>query len=130
MPNRNKTVPPAREPETSKQLARLHTNESAIFDPTADGTRDRPLHVNTKTALTRADVVITSDAALWAAIRNRTDAIRGDRYEDFVSRVLGDGDSTGPAACLPEDPTGYSKSKGIDAAVTNKRKELLGAMAG
>src|SRR4026209_1195464 len=129
MPNRNKTVPPAREPETSKQLARLHTNESAIFDPTADGTRDRPLHVNTKTSLTRADVVITDDAALWAAIRNRTDAIRGDRYEEFISRVLCDDESAGDAVCLPEDKV-YGQTKGIANAVSNKRTELLGTMAG
>src|SRR5687767_14293735 len=127
MPDKNKPdVPRGREQETSKELARLRANDSFITDQPPDGSRERPLNVNTKTSLTRADVVITSDAALWAAIRNRTDAIRGDRYEDFISRVLGEGESTGTAACLPEDPTGYGKSKGIDAAVSNKRKELLG----
>jgi len=131
MPDKNKPdVPPGREPETSRELARLRANNSFNNDQPPDGSRERPLNVNARTSLTRADVVITSDAALWAAIRNRTDAIRGDRYEDFISRVLCDGDSTGQAACLPEDETGYSKSKGIDAAVNNKRKELLGAMAG
>lgn len=39
-------------------------------------------------SLSRAENVTTGDAALWAAIRNRTDAIRADRYEDFITRVL------------------------------------------
>ena len=39
-------------------------------------------------SLSRAENVTTEDAALWAAIRNRTDAIRSDRYEDFINRVL------------------------------------------
>jgi hypothetical protein len=39
-------------------------------------------------SLTRTENVTTEDAALWAAIRNRTDAIRSDRYEDFINRVL------------------------------------------
>jgi len=39
-------------------------------------------------SLSRTENVTTEDAALWAAIRNRTDAIRSDRYEDFINRVL------------------------------------------
>jgi hypothetical protein len=39
-------------------------------------------------SLSRTENVTTEDAALWAAIRNRTDAIRSDRYEEFINRVL------------------------------------------
>ncbi len=39
-------------------------------------------------SLSRSENVTTEDAALWAAIRNRTDAIRSDRYEDFINLVL------------------------------------------
>ena len=128
MPDKNKhDVPPAREPETSKELQQLRANDPFIKGDSPDGSRAHPFNVNAKTSLTRADVVITSDAALWAAIRNRTDAIRGDRYENFISRVLCDDESTGHAACL-EDQPGYVQP--IDTALSNKRKELLGAMAG
>ena len=132
MPEKNKSdVRPAREPETSKGLAPLAAaNESVNNDGRPDGTRDHPFNVNTRTSLIRADVVITSDAALWAAIRNRTDAIRGDRYEEFISQVLCDENDAGGAVCLPEDQTGYSKSRGIGGAISAKRAELLGAMAG
>ena len=41
-----------------------------------------PLNV----ALSQAAVKLDDDAALWSAIRNRTEAIRGDRYEEFVFR--------------------------------------------
>ena len=41
-----------------------------------------------KVALSQAAVKLDDDAALWAAIRNRTDAIRGDRYEEFIRRFF------------------------------------------
>ena len=131
MPEKNKPdVPPSPEPDAGKDLAPLTFNEAGINNqPPPGSTRDRPLHVASKTSLTRADVVITDDAALWAAIRNRTDAIRGDRYEEFISRVLCDDESAGDAVCLPEDKV-YGQTKGIANAVSNKRTELLGAMAG
>jgi hypothetical protein len=131
MPKDKRTdIPPASERETNRDLAKLTFNESGSKELEPNGSRDRPFNVNARASLTRADFVITKDAALWAAIRNRTDAIRGDRYEEFISRVLCDDEETGPTACLPEDQTGYGKSKGISAAVKGKRTELLGAMAG
>ncbi|HEX3146272.1 MAG TPA: hypothetical protein VHQ64_20020 [Pyrinomonadaceae bacterium] len=69
---------------------------------------------------------MTDDAALWAAIRNRTDAIRGDRYEEFVRRVLCGHDGTGPPVCSPED----SKQTSIQTALKAKRAELIGATSG
>src|ERR1700682_6480252 len=52
-------------------------------------------------SLTRSEVSITDDAALWSAIRNRTDAIRGDRYEDFITRVLCETGDAGLPVCKP-----------------------------
>src|SRR5215208_3097231 len=130
MPEKNKPrVPPDREPQSGDELAPL---TKAEFDGNDGpiGSSDNPLHVRAKASLTRADVVVTDDAALWGAIRNRTDAIRGDRYEEFITRVLCDDDDPGRAVCLPEDQRGYPKTRGIGGAISAKRSELLGAMAG
>ena len=78
-------------------------------------------------ALSLADFTLTDDAALWAAIRNRTDAIRGDRYEEFIRRVLCCDDDTGPAAC-PENSK--YKQPSIQTALQAKRAELIGATSG
>jgi hypothetical protein len=61
-----------------------------------------PFQVAGRMSLTRADVVLTDDAALWAAIRNRTDAIRADRYGDFIDRVLCEYQHTGRGGQLDE----------------------------
>src|SRR5215217_7708951 len=130
MPEKNKPrVPPDREPQSGDELAPL-TKADFNGNDGPIGSSDNPLHVRARASLTRADVVVTDDAALWGAIRNRTDAIRGDRYEDFISRVLCDNEPTDPAVCLPEDHTGHVKSRGIGGAISAKRAELLGAMAG
>lgn len=132
MPDKNKpSVPPAPEPQSSgDELARFAKADVNGNDGPPGGSSGHPLHVAAKVSLQRADVVVTDDAALWAAIRNRTDAIRGDRYEEFIRRVLCYDEGTGDAVCLPEDQTRHGKSRGIGAAVTAKRAELLGAMAG
>jgi len=91
------------------------------------GPNGPPLKVSA--ALSRTAVPLTRDAALWAAIRNRTDAIRGDRYEAFIASVLCDPDvEIDPAECLPDLYRG-GKSR-IGSAVRAKRAELIGAMGG
>jgi hypothetical protein len=113
-----------------KKLASLKVFK-AEDDGRPDGSINHPVHIAGKVSLARADVVITSDAVLWSAIRNRTDAIRGDRYEEFISQVLCDPTvDPGPEGYLPEDQTCYGKSRGISAAIKAKRRELLGATAG
>src|SRR6185369_5112942 len=86
----------------------------------------RPVQITGTVSLRQADLVITDDAALWAAIRNRTDAIRGERYEEFIKQVLCGTEATGPAACLPDDPKGPR----IGTFLKAKRAELIGATSG
>jgi len=45
------------------------------------------------TSLTRAQIHEGDDYGLWAAIRNRTDAIRSDSHIDFINRVLNEKDT-------------------------------------
>ena len=96
-----------------------------------------PLRVDASVALSKSFVEPTDDAALWAAIRNRTEAIRGDRYSDFVNHVLCDQDSAGTAVCLekekdPKEQDLYAqKAAGHMAlSITAKRRELLGSTSG
>src|SRR5690242_8352300 len=72
-----------------------------------DGSRLDPVHVTGAISLRQADLVLTDDAALWAAIRNRTDAIRGGRYEEFIRQVLCLDYDADAAACLPEKSAGF-----------------------
>ena len=87
-----------------------------------------PLNV----ALSKSTVRLDDDAALWSAIRNRTEAIRGDRYEEFILRVLCKTDSEDEAVCLREGDEGYDygKPKTITGAIKAKRAELIGAASG
>lgn len=90
-----------------------------------DGSPQRPVNIAGRVSLQKAEVVVTSDAALWGAIRNRTDAIRGDRYEEFISSVLCDDADTGSAVCVEGE--GYGT---IDSSVKAKRAELLASSSG
>ncbi len=85
-----------------------------------------------KVALSQSAVILDDDAALWSAIRNRTDAIRGDRYEKFIIRVLCNTDSADEAVCLPEVDEGndYGNPTTIAGAINAKRAELIGATSG
>ena len=42
----------------------------------------------TRVSLQRSATLSTDDHALWSAIRNRTDAIGFNRYDEFITRVL------------------------------------------
>ena len=128
MPDTNRPEEPPR-PETPRTLAPLTaigTSDSGT--PRPDGSIDHPLHVAGRVSLTRAEVVTTSDAALWAAIRNRTDAIRGDRYERFIERVLCDDVDPGLAVCHPEENKPGRAT--IATTLRAKRDELIGATIG
>jgi hypothetical protein len=88
-----------------------------------------PLNV----ALSKSAVRVDDDAALWSAIRNRTEAIRGDRYEEFIIRVLCNPDSEDEPVCLPkgnDDGYDYGKPTTITGAIKAKRAELIGAASG
>jgi hypothetical protein len=84
-------------------------------------------------ALSRSAVRLDDDAALWSAIKNRTDAISGDRYENFIRRVLSNDPITDVGACIENhlDPeTGEPVFPDIAGAVEKKREELVGASIG
>ena len=49
--------------------------------------------------LQRSAAGATNDQALWVAIRNRTDAINFDRYNEFIDRLLCLGEDDGTATC-------------------------------
>jgi len=127
MADKNRTDKPE-EPQASNELARLNKTEPGNGSRRPDGSRSDPVYVAATVSLRQADIGVTDDAALWAAIRNRTDAIRGDRYEEFINQVLCLNYGTGAAVCLPEDPK--SKQASIEAALQAKRAELIGATSG
>ncbi|SFL83448.1 hypothetical protein [Nitrosomonas communis] len=56
----------------------------------------------TSTTLQRAAGRPTEDQALWAAIRDRTNAISFERYAEFIDRVLCDSKDRGRATCPTE----------------------------
>ena len=47
-----------------------------------------PREVKASVTLQRSAAGATDDQALWVAIRNRTDAINFDRYNEFINRLL------------------------------------------
>ena len=128
MADKNRTdKPEASEPQASNELARLTKTEREDGTRRPDGSRSDPVYVAATVSLRQADVVLTDDAALWAAIRNRTNAIRGDRYEEFINQVLCLNYGTGSAVCLLEDA---KKQPSIETALRAKRAELIGATSG
>lgn len=77
-------------------------------------------------SLSRSSVTVGDDVALWSAIRNRTEAIRGDRYEAFIRRVLCGVSVDDRAVCGDGDQYGG----GIAQAIQTKREELLASSTG
>src|SRR5215213_9397651 len=120
---------------TSRRAASLTNTNTGGQDDVGDfGSRDGlggPSGPPFNVALSRSAVRLDDDAALWSAIRNRTEAIRGDRYEEFIIRVLCNPDSADEAVCLPEGKDGYGKPpQTITGAIKAKRAELIGAASG
>src|SRR6185295_10630817 len=113
------------EPQVSDELAaatRLDSNSHTR----PNGSALDPVNVTAAVFLREDDPELTADAALWAAIRNRTDAIQGDRYEEFIKQVLCLDYGTKGASCLPEKLTGSQ----IGTSLKAKRAELIGATSG
>lgn len=57
-----------------------------------------PRRVQASVTLQRSAAGQTNDQALWVAIRNRTDAISFDRYNEFINRLLCPTPSNAPCA--------------------------------
>src|SRR3954468_22732631 len=105
--------PQAHEPRAKEGLAPFVKDSTGGRTPPQPGSPGNPLQVGGRMSmsLTRAEVAITDDAALWSAIRNRTDAIRGDKYDDFITRVLcNPGGETGQPVCDPGVDAGHERS--------------------
>jgi hypothetical protein len=84
-----------------------------------------PFQVGGKISLERSAVASTEDQALWGAIRNRTQAIQGDGYEDFINRVLCKDDDADTRANYVK-----GKTRGPEASIHARRTELLAGSTG
>ena len=88
-------------------------------------TRGERVPVNT--SLSRSHVQEADDYGLWAAIRNRTDAIRSESHIAFIERVL-DG-NTSLVGTIPGsgdyDKESRIKSKEVGAPSIKERREAL-----
>lgn len=97
----------------------------------ADGiaVNDGPPRPPTRVSLTRTDVTQTPDQALWAAIRNRTEAIGFDNYRFFIDRVLCAADpepeDTGKAVCGTVSGAASPSAGEIGAPSIQDRKDDL-----
>src|SRR6476661_2155510 len=85
-------------------------------------------------ALNPPDAIVTDDFALWVAIRNRTDAIRSDRYGKFINRVLcrpnGYAGTPVCGADAKHDKSYGGRSRDIGAMFEARRDELLVTASG
>lgn len=117
---------PAAAEQKPEELASVIRTETHDGDEPPVGSRERPFNIAGNISLRRPEIIVTADAALWSAIRNRTDAIRGDRYDTFVTRVLCEGGDPGGVVCPPDEAT----YRGKDSLVARKRTELLSTLSG
>jgi len=82
-----------------------------------------PTPMDTKVTLRPPEAALTADHALWAAIRNRTDAIGFDRYDRFIDRLLCSGTDAGTAA--PGDPVTAIAANIGSPSIKDRRDDLL-----
>jgi hypothetical protein len=84
--------------------------------------------------LGRAATTPTDDQALWAAIRNRTDAIAFDRYFEFINRLFCTREDEGTPACegapcedfaLSSKQTNNGSTNGFGAPSIRDRRDAL-----
>jgi len=125
--------PQAPEARRKDALATFTNESTGGRTPPQLGSPGNPLQVGGRMSmsLTRAEVAVTDDAALWSAIRNRTDAIRGEKYDDFITRVLCNPGETGQPVCNPGVDSGHEKPyRDLGAPVEAGRTELLASGAG
>jgi hypothetical protein len=81
-----------------------------------------PVPVDANVTMRRTDAALPADHALWAAIRNRTDAIGFDKYDRFISRVLCDAKDEG--APVSGDPT-IEAADICSPTIRDRRRDLL-----
>lgn len=75
--------------------------------------------------LERSATTPTGDQALWAAIRNRTDAIAFDRYDEFINRLLCAGADKGTPTCAGPQYGVETGASGLGAPSIRERRTAL-----
>jgi hypothetical protein len=127
---KDREKPPKREGQHSNKLEAMIRSGDVPFAGRLPGSPGAsPFQI----ALSPPDGTVTDDFALWVAIRNRTDAIRSDRYGKFINRVLCRPDgNTGRPVCGAEDDKSYDsgRSRDFGAAFEARRDELLVTASG
>jgi hypothetical protein len=123
-----------KQPDQSKNSEGGAGNEMAKMNrpranpaPAPGGSRNHPIYA--AVSLQQPDIQLTDDVGLWAAIKDRTHAIRGDRYEEFIRRVLCYDRGAGSPVCPPEEFEKNDKYR-IEKSIRAKRTELMGATSG
>ena len=89
------------------------TEEVIIDKPKTASITIVPRRVQASVTLQRSAAGATNDQALWVAIRNRTDAINFDRYNEFIDRLLcPDGDRRDEGFQTCDNPSAPPKKAG------------------
>jgi hypothetical protein len=129
MPDKTKPYEPqAADPPPGNTLEPMIKERAGSVSPPPPGhPGGPPFQVAAKVSLTRSEVPLTDDYALWAAIRNRTEAIRGDKYDDFITRVFcgPEPGGAGPAVCMEPRSQRKSVARDIGAPIEERRNDLL-----
>jgi hypothetical protein len=84
----------------------------------------------TEVRLRRPEIRLTPDHPLWAAIRNRTNAIGFNNYSDFIDRLLCKRDDAGLAVCSESsmDCPPSNQAKDIGSPSIKCRRDALTVM--
>lgn len=93
---------------------------------------DRSGRIPVSVSMTRSQNVVTPDHGLWAAIRNRTEAIRSESHIAFIDRILcsspvngNDPVNIGTGACKPEGEYKNRTTADIGAPSIQERRDAL-----
>jgi hypothetical protein len=89
-----------------------------VYDGSAGGVNEPPFRVS----LFKPEQVLAEDHALWAAIRNRADAISFNNYSDFIERVLCLEGDVGTATCDENPASDELTAEDVGAPSISDRK--------
>ena len=81
------------------------------------------------TSLTRTQSEVTVDHGLWAAIRNRTDAIRSESHISFIDRVLNSKDTNPNLGDEANDPSNRNRKVKASSVGSPSIKEQRDALS-
>ncbi|HEX2491765.1 MAG TPA: hypothetical protein VHR27_20330 [Blastocatellia bacterium] len=105
-------------PRSNEQLAQAVRHPAPTLPP-----------VDARVTLRRTEATLTGDHALWAAIRNRTDAIGFDQYDRFINRVLckvsPDNEDEDEGRPVSGDATNITAEDIGSPSIKDRREDLL-----